>query len=355
MALIGCIHIAPHVTTYANLSIWASTWALMWLCLEAYLGGFRKPFGFFHSSLLLLSTSDSSNTDVSAGAMFRPIPVPINYSDSLTQSSRSQSSLYPPSRNLAGRRPIVAKTVETNVCKQSQTSKSETEERVGKLKGPLKPEQRKKDSEIRKLRACLRCKFLKMNCDKGEPCAGCQPLHARLWQVPFTRIDIKEIAYFMKDWKADYKRHIAMGFSLGNIKGFSDQERTLFTTHGYGQLLPIQKDIRRVEHIFPRDKSKRAFPSKRTISADASGELEHKKRKLYCLSIYQRRYKRPQAALPNSPNATDMQNRRSPKSMNLNGGQIPLDMAAALLSGPNNAPKMRSKSEWGSKCHPPLA
>jgi hypothetical protein len=43
----------------------------------------------------------------------------------------------------------------------------------------------------------------------------------------------------MKDWKADYERHITMGFSVGNIKGFSEQERTLFVTHGYGQIMPI--------------------------------------------------------------------------------------------------------------------
>lgn len=43
----------------------------------------------------------------------------------------------------------------------------------------------------------------------------------------------------MKDWKADYERHITLGFSVGNIKGFSEHERTLFITHGYGQILPI--------------------------------------------------------------------------------------------------------------------
>ncbi|KAM5446410.1 hypothetical protein MaudCBS49596_006669, partial [Microsporum audouinii] len=77
-------------------------------------------------------------------------------------------------------------------------------------------------------------------CDKGEPCTGCQPSHARLWQVPCTRIDIKEIGYFMKDWKADYERHVTLGFSVGNITGFSDSERTLFITHGYGQVLPVK-------------------------------------------------------------------------------------------------------------------
>lgn len=43
----------------------------------------------------------------------------------------------------------------------------------------------------------------------------------------------------MKDWKADYERHISLGFSVGNIKGFSEHEKTLFITHGYGQILPI--------------------------------------------------------------------------------------------------------------------
>lgn len=43
----------------------------------------------------------------------------------------------------------------------------------------------------------------------------------------------------MKDWKADYERHVKLGFSVDNIKGFSDVERTLFITHGYGEVLPV--------------------------------------------------------------------------------------------------------------------
>lgn len=212
------------------------------------------PYSHHNAALSLASTSPTgtsmvqpgqsspgsrSPSAVSPSAMVRPIPVPIKKSTSPSRSSGSQSSGSPPSRKPSRKSPIAAKTSETKVRKQSQTGKPETEKRIGKRKGPLKPDQRKQASEIRKLRACLRCKFLKKTCDKGEPCAGCQPSHARLWQVPCTRIDIKEIGYFMKDWKADYERHISMGFSVGNIKGFSDQERTLFITHGYGQILPI--------------------------------------------------------------------------------------------------------------------
>lgn len=120
--------------------------------------------------------------------------------------------------------------------------------RIGRRTGPLKPEQRQSAHEIRKLRACLRCKFLKKTCDKGEPCGGCRPSHARLWQVPCTRMDIKDIAYFMKDWKADYERHVSLGFSVGNIKGFSAIERTLYITHGYGHYLPIS-----AREVFVRD------------------------------------------------------------------------------------------------------
>lgn len=44
----------------------------------------------------------------------------------------------------------------------------------------------------------------------------------------------------MKDWKADYTRHVSLGFSIGNLKGFSDHERLLLITHGYGHVLPVQ-------------------------------------------------------------------------------------------------------------------
>jgi hypothetical protein len=80
---------------------------------------------------------------------------------------------------------------------------------------------------------------LKKTCDKGEPCAGCKPSHARLWQVPCTRIDIKDIGYFMKDWKADYERHVGRGVTVYNIKGFAQKEELMWITHGYGFALPI--------------------------------------------------------------------------------------------------------------------
>lgn len=103
-----------------------------------------------------------SPTAVSPVAIVRPIPVPVKKSSSPTRSASSQSSASPPSRKPSRKSPMAAKTSETKVRKQSQSGKPETtEKKIGKRKGPLKPDQRKQASEIRKLRACLRCKFLK--------------------------------------------------------------------------------------------------------------------------------------------------------------------------------------------------
>lgn len=87
------------------------------------------------------------------------------------------------------------------------TERTPGEKRVGRRKGPLRPEQRQQAQETRKLRACLRCRLLKKICDKGEPCGGCTPSHARLWQTPCTRIAIKDLGHFFENWKADYLHH----------------------------------------------------------------------------------------------------------------------------------------------------
>ncbi|KAF1363076.1 hypothetical protein EJ07DRAFT_173784 [Lizonia empirigonia] len=186
----------------------------------------------------------SPNQSVSP-PMTRIEPVVIKQSASSSASPTSSAVSSPPARRRkspAGPVNAGAKPTKTIVKKTpAHTTKKDAtgEKRVGRRRGPLRPDQRQQAHEIRKLRACLRCKFLKKTCDKGDPCAGCQPSHARLWQVPCTRIDIKDIAFFMKDWKADYERHVSLGFSIGNIKGFSPHERPIYVTHGYGHYLPI--------------------------------------------------------------------------------------------------------------------
>ncbi|KAL4722266.1 hypothetical protein ACLX1H_010615 [Fusarium chlamydosporum] len=166
--------------------------------------------------------------------------------------SVSPSSSSTNRRNSGPRKSPIAKSTTKSVVRRISNGKKDgtVEKKVGRRKGPLLPEQRKQASEIRKLRACLRCKFLKKTCDKGEPCAGCQPSHARLWQVPCTRIDIKDIGYFMKDWKADYERHMDRGVSVYNVKGFAQKETLMWITHGYGFALPVM-----VREVFVADDS----------------------------------------------------------------------------------------------------
>ncbi|KAL8689864.1 MAG: hypothetical protein Q9218_004563 [Villophora microphyllina] len=127
----------------------------------------------------------------------------------------------PPTRRQP-RKTTSPKTTKSIIRRPTQPPKpapESSEKRVGRRKGPLQPHQRKQASEIRKLGACLRCKFLK-----------------------------KTIAYFMKDWKADYERHAGLDFITNNIRGVSDAEYDMYITHGYGYYLPI-----RAREVFVRD------------------------------------------------------------------------------------------------------
>lgn len=182
------------------------------------------------------SSHQHSHDIISPAAAVAPVPIKMSPS---TRTTPSSASSPPARRNSAPRKSPTAKATKAVIRRTTSNGKKDTEKRVGRRRGPLLPEQRKQASEIRKLRACLRCKFLKKTCDKGEPCAGCQPSHARLWQVPCTRIDIKDIGYFMKDWRADYERHVGRGVSVYNIKGFGQKEELIWITHGYGFAIPI--------------------------------------------------------------------------------------------------------------------
>ncbi|KAL8838256.1 MAG: hypothetical protein Q9176_005185 [Flavoplaca citrina] len=158
-----------------------------------------------------------------------PKPVTVREKKPISpQRSPVSIAMSSPTNRRQSRKTTSPKTTKSIINRKSaQPSKAvldPTEKKVGRRKGPLRPDQRKQASEIRKLGACLRCKFLKKTCDK----------------VPCTRIDIKDIAYFMKDWRADYERHPSLDFPTGNIKGFSDSEKTLYITHGYGYYFPVQ-------------------------------------------------------------------------------------------------------------------
>lgn len=203
-----------------------------------------------HSHDIISPSSAVAPMPIRATASSRSSPASGSGVGSTTGST---SSVSPPARRTTAPRksPIAKPPTKTTIRRTPSGKKDGTgEKKVGRRRGPLLPEQRKQASEIRKLRACLRCKFLKKTCDKGEPCAGCQPSHARLWQVPCTRIDIKDIGFFMKDWKADYERHLDRGVSVYNVKGFAQKETLMWITHGYGFCLPVM-----VREVFVADES----------------------------------------------------------------------------------------------------
>ena len=92
-------------------------------------------------------------------ALVKPIAIKKSLSPQTSPVSTGRSS--PPSRRQS-RKNNNTKTGKPMIRRSSQTiSRTESERRVGRRKGPLRPEQRKQASEIRKMGACLRCRFLK--------------------------------------------------------------------------------------------------------------------------------------------------------------------------------------------------
>jgi hypothetical protein len=129
------------------------------------------------------------------------------------------------------------KTASKKFCGPIQAKKDGEDRKIGRRRGPLRPEQRKQASAVRKTGACLRCKYLKKTCSVGTPCDGCQAHHARLWNVPCTRMDIKDLGFFMYEWKDDHCRRIT--FTEDNIIGTSGAPRSIYIGHGFGIALPV--------------------------------------------------------------------------------------------------------------------
>jgi hypothetical protein len=82
-------------------------------------------------------------------------------------------------------------------------SVGEREKKIGRRKGPLRPEQRAQGHEIRKLRACFRCKIMKRVCDKSKPCAACLPSHGDSCTcLVFEDMQEEQLSY----WRGELER-----------------------------------------------------------------------------------------------------------------------------------------------------
>ncbi|KAL9065655.1 MAG: hypothetical protein Q9161_008099 [Pseudevernia consocians] len=88
-------------------------------------------------------------------------PIRIKTSSSPQRSPTSTGRISPPGRRQPVKKNSNGKATKPTIRRQPQAPKVDTEKRVGRRKGPLRPEQRKQACEIRKLGACIRCKFLK--------------------------------------------------------------------------------------------------------------------------------------------------------------------------------------------------
>ena len=95
-------------------------------------------------------------------------PINIKKPSSPQRSPVSSGRGSPPSRRQS-RKNTNVKATKAIIRRPSQAPKVDTEKRVGRRKGPLRPEQRKQACEIRKLGACLRCKFLKKTASIEQP------------------------------------------------------------------------------------------------------------------------------------------------------------------------------------------
>lgn len=109
------------------------------------------------SSPVLISASTVMPIDIKAQTP--PQRSPISTGRSSPQKRRQRKDTNPKNKGTI-RRP-------------SQAQKPDTEKKVGRRKGPLKPEQRKQACEIRKLGACLRCRFLKKTVCFVPPSSCC--------------------------------------------------------------------------------------------------------------------------------------------------------------------------------------
>ena len=81
-------------------------------------------------------------------------------SSAITSPQRSPTS---PASRKPPKKPTLTKSSSVGKARRASivANKADAEKKVGRRKGPLRPDQRKQASEIRKLGACIRCRFLK--------------------------------------------------------------------------------------------------------------------------------------------------------------------------------------------------
>lgn len=86
----------------------------------------------------------------------------------------------------------------------------------------------------------LAMRFFKKECDESNPCAACLASHTSVLQVPCTRIDIKDLGYFMgtNNFQTSISILDAPEETEDSYKLYGIDE-VLQISHGFGYSLPI--------------------------------------------------------------------------------------------------------------------
>ena len=91
----------------------------------------------------------------------KPVPIEQSSSNSSQHSPQSPPARSRPRKSTSGSKTAAAAPKGITKRPQQDSKTEVTAKRIGRRKGPLRPDQRKQASEIRKLGACIRCRFLK--------------------------------------------------------------------------------------------------------------------------------------------------------------------------------------------------
>lgn len=112
----------------------------------------------------------SSSPIMRTSSTVQPIDIKVHTPPQRSPISTGRGS---PPRRRQPRKDANPKATKATIRRPCQVPKLETEKKVGRRKGPLQPHQRQQACEIRKLGACLRCRFLKKTVRIFSPYSSC--------------------------------------------------------------------------------------------------------------------------------------------------------------------------------------
>lgn len=142
---------------------------------------------------------------------------------------------------------------------QSPTS---SVERNSRRIGPLTAAQRRNANEVRQVRACLRCAYMKETCNEGTPCNNCQSKkNGRKWRLHCIRQHLHERVevLFPTQLKARYDKNTVNRYISESAWMYSDRPEFLINlkTGLVGHYLRVQ--VKEIDLLDPHNTHLSAF------------------------------------------------------------------------------------------------